>query len=251
MRFKRSRGQVLIITALAIALAILSTQIYIYQIEKNEASADLSSLGDYVLSIEQGSRHVVIASLLNISSGGAISNLLENLKRWEEFVGADYHFGSCNINATPSSQPPYQDGVVLNWEVEGMGVTGAYAVFILNVSGRGAEVNWSYITNITTMAMVSGSYTRVLGNLTQVTVFLNLLNEGEPALSGNTTLSYRINGDWKNPVELESYSLLDFGNGTYRFSFTDTIPGNQVQVRVEAYDLRNIFVRAEATLGEV
>ena len=250
MSSRRVRGQVLVLAALTLSLAILSTQAYIYRRSRTEASADWSALSDYVLSIEQGSRHVVVASLINISQGGAASNLGGNLDRWETFVSGDYQFGRCDLNATPASQPPYSGGIWLNWGTNGRGVSSASADFTLNISGRGAEVDWSFTQNITTTAVISGSYTRGLGNIKQVTVLLNLLNEGAPALAGRVTLAYLSGGTWRDPAELGSYSRQDFGNGTYRYSFTDAIPGNQVQVRVQVHDRRGIYVQAEASLSE-
>jgi hypothetical protein len=247
---RRGRGQVLVLAALTISLVILSTQAYIYHLSRTGASAGWSALSGYVLSIEQGSRHVVAASLINVSQGGEASSLGGNLDRWEAFVEGDYRFGHCNLNSTVASQTPYVDGVRLDWETDGMGVSSASADFALNLSGRGAEVDWSFNVNITTTAMISGSYVRGEGDIKHVKVILDLLNEGEPALAGIVNLSYHKEGEWRDPAELDSYSQQDFGNGTYRYSFTDTIPEAQVHVRVQAYDRRDVFVQAEADLSE-
>jgi len=249
MRSRPGRGQVLVLAALTISLAILSTQAYVYQLSRTEASAGWSALSDYVLSIEQGSRHVVVASLINVSRGGASSNLGDNLDRWESFVSGDYSYGRCDLNATAISQAPYSDGVWLDWGTEGKGVSSACADFTLNLSGRGADVDWSFTENMTTTVLISGSWVIVETNLKKVTMVVNLLNEGEPALAGTITIAYH-NGSWRDPTQLESYSWQDFGNGTYRYSFTDTLPGAQVQVRAQAYDRRDIFVQAEASLSE-
>ena len=103
---------------------------------------------------------------------------------------------------------------------------------------------------ITTTAMISGSFVRMGGNIKQVTVILDLLNEGVPTLAGFINLVYLNEAKWCDPADLDSYSWQGFGNGTYRYSFTDDIPGVRVQVRFQAYDRRGVFVQAEAILRE-
>lgn len=80
----------------------------------------------------------------------------------------------------------------------------------------------------------------------RVTVFVTLLNEGAPALAGSIALMYDNRG-WMDPTLLDDYTHTDFGNGTYRFSFSDKL---SARVRVQAYDCRGIFVQADASLIE-
>ncbi|KON29556.1 hypothetical protein AC482_06140 [miscellaneous Crenarchaeota group-15 archaeon DG-45] len=251
MRSMSYRGQVLVLAALTISLAILSTQAYVYRLSRTEASAGWIALSDYVLSIEQGSRHAVVASLVNVSRGGASSNLRENLDRWEAFVGGDYSYGRCDLNATTASRAPYSGGVWLDWGASGRGISSACADFILNLSGRGAEVDWVFDVNVTTTALVSGSYEQVDKDYKLVSLGVNVLNEGEPSLAGAITISYSSskNETWGDASTLGDYSWRDFGNGTYGYSFTvDVKEKEDVYIRAEVYDLRGIFVQAETTL---
>ena len=247
---KSHRGQVLVLAALTISLAILSTQVYVYRRSRVEVSANWDALSDYLLSIEQGSRHVIVASLINVSNRGAHSNLRGNLDRWESLVVGDYQYGRCDLNATAVSQIPYSEGVRLDWGIDGKGVSSASADFFLNLSGKGAEIVMNYKVNITTTALVSGSFVSLGGNFKQVTVLFNLLNEGEPALAESIYIAYSKEAIWWDPSLLESYSRQDFGNGTYLYSFNDDIPGNQVTVRFQTYDRRAVLVQVEATLHE-
>jgi len=64
----RRRGQVLVIAALAIALSILAVQVYLYDLSETSISSNFDRLSDYILSIKQGSSHVVETSL--VDSGG-------------------------------------------------------------------------------------------------------------------------------------------------------------------------------------
>jgi len=59
------KGQVLVIAALAIALSILAIQVYLYDLRESSVSSNFDSLSDYILSIEQGSGHVVETSLVD------------------------------------------------------------------------------------------------------------------------------------------------------------------------------------------
>jgi len=245
------RGQTLVPAALAMSLVLLSTSVYVYSNSRFEPSPNYSYMSDYALSAAKGSFHVVTASLVNVSRGGASSNLGTNLDRWESFVGDDYRFGRVDMEATLEATSPYSDGVYLNWGTSGVGVSSACADFVLNLSGRGAEIDWGYSVNMTTSVEASGTYTNLGGDRKDVAVTLGLYNEGSPALGGSTTLEYLKSGQWENASQATGYSRTDYGNGTYRFIFNDDIPGTPVYVRVKIYDRRGVFVQAEATLAEV
>ncbi len=246
---KRRKGQVLVVAALAIALTILTTQAYVYELNRTKIFSEHGLLGDYILGIRQESRHVVTASLVNVSRGGAASNFKANLERWEVFVAGGYSLGRCDLNATPASSPPYSDGIWLDWGTNGSGVSSACADFALNLSGRGVEVDWSFTINVTSSVDVSGSYDDLGDDSKEVYVSVNLENEGSPALAGSIVLEYLKSGSWEDPKNLGSYMELDCGDGTYRYTFVDTIPGTFVRVLVQVNDLRGVFVEAEASLS--
>lgn len=248
MRGWRRRGQILIIAAFGMAIVLLSTQAYIYKVSRGQVSSGYDSLGDYVLSVKLGSEHAVTAALINVSNGGATANLEDNLDRWEAFVAGDYRFGRCDLNSTLASQSPYSQGIWLDWGTDGVGISSACSYFTLNMSGRGAEVDLSYEVNVTTSVLMMGSYSDLGNDSKAVTIIVNMYNEGTPALENSTTLVYMKFGSWEDPTVLGDYSALDYGNGTYLYVFTDTIPGIQVPVRIQVYDLRGVFVQAEATL---
>jgi hypothetical protein len=251
MRRGRKKGQVLVIAAFGMALILLSTQVYIFKVKRGQSSSDHDFLGDYVLDIKLGSDHAVVASLINVSNGGPASILGDNLERWEVLVAGDYRFGRCDLNSTLASQPPYSQGLWLDWGNEGVGLSSASSYFNLNIGGRGVDVNLDFDVNVTTTVLLSGGFSVLGGDSKAVTVYLNLLNEGRPALHGSTTLTYqRTPGQWADPTVLDDYSAVDYGNGTYRYSFSDSIEGETVSVRVQTYDLRGVFVQAEATLTE-
>jgi len=242
----RSSGVTLVVAAVVISLLLFSTQIYIYRLSRTRTDENYGTLSDYILGIEQGSRHVVVASLINVSQGGSVSNFGYNLNRWESFVASDYKFGRCTLNSTLTSETPYSGGIWLSWGTEGMGVSSASAVLTMDIGGRGVEVDWSFTENITTTLLVSGRFETVQANIKRVTVFVHLLNEGAPALADSIDLMYQ-RGGWRDPTILDDYDQTDYGNGTYRFSFSDELPVSEIIIRVQAYDCRGISVQADAS----
>ena len=250
MRANSRRGQVLIVAAFAISILLLSANVYIYRNSRIDASPAYGTLIDYAQHIRLGSIHAVTASLVNVSNGGASSNLGDNLDRWEAFTRGDYRFGICDLNATLGSQVPYSDGIWLDWGVSGVGVSSAYIDFTLNISGRGAEVDWAFPVNRTTEMRVSGSYAVIMGDQKDVAVTMSMLNEGSPALAQSYILEYLDAGLW-NDASLEGdYTAMDYGNGTYRFTFSANIPGAQVDIRMQVIDVRGVFVQAQEALSE-
>jgi len=252
MTRRSKRGQLLVLTALTISLIILYTQAYIYRLSENDNSAGYSLLGDYILSVKQGTEHVVVASLINVTNGGDPSQLRANLGRWKSILSSDYILGSTSLNYTMEAQAPYSDGIWLSWGDNGTGASSASADFELSIGGRGADLNCSFRYNVTTAISVTGHYVQVGSDpdLKEVTVEMELFKDGKYALAEDLTLLYYSNGSWLNPEILPSFTISDFGNGTYRLSFVDAIPGSSVRVLVSAYDQRGIYVRSEATLNE-
>lgn len=250
MKIGFRQGQILIVAAFAISIIILSANVYIYRTSRIDASPVYSTLTDYAQHIRVGSIHAVTASLVNVSNGGAISNLGVNVDRWESFTRRDYRFGICALNATLGSQIPYSDGVWLDWGVSGIAVSSAYVDFTLNIIGPGAEVDWAFSANRTTEMRISGRYAVIVGDQKDVTVTMIMLNEGSSALAQSVTLEYLNTGVW-NDASLEGdYLEMDYGNGTYRFTFSANIPGAQVDIRFQASDLRGVFVQAQESLAE-
>ena len=250
MRAGSRRGQVLIVAAFAISILLLSANVYVYRNSRIDSSPAYGTLIDYAQHIRLGSIHAVTASLVNVSNGGSSSNLDDNLIRWEAFTGGDYRFGACDLNTTLGSQTPYSDGLLLDWGTSGVGVSSAYADFTLDISGRGAEVDWDFSVNRTTEMRVSGSYAVIAGDQKDVSVTMGMINEGSPALAQSIFLEYLDTGLW-NDASLEGdYMAMDFGNGTYTFTFSADIPGAQVDIRMQGIDERGVFVQAQEALSE-
>jgi hypothetical protein len=104
-----------------------------------------------------------------------------------------------------------------------------------------------YALNITTSLVVEGVYRTLAGNVKEINVTCNLYNEGNPVLAQNMTIFYESSGSWLHADERSNYSLVDYGNGTYRISFEAEVLEESVNVSTQVYDLREIYVQTNTT----
>jgi len=250
MNRKQSSGQVILIAVLAIALILLSTQIYVFEVQMSRGNFNSSPLNDYIFAIKLGSRNVVIGSIANASESGSSTTFVANLDRWVALVNKQNQFGRSALNYTVEETTPYSSGIWLFWGTNGFGVSSASVQFTLNLSDREADADLSYFINITTTLTVKGSYRTILGDEKQVNVTVNLLNDGKPALANQITLYYRILNTWSVPNASNNYAVTDYGNGTYVTSFLANIPSQTVEVSVSVRDQRQILVKTNATCSQ-
>ncbi len=241
----RNSGQILVISVLVVSLVLLSTQLYIYEIGRSLETQSIR-VNDFILAMKLGSRHVVTGSLASISAGGVNSTLSTNLERWGSFAGNFYQFGKPTLNSSLPSVPPYTNGTYLSWGTDGFGVSSACVDFSFSLTDRQVTAQLPYTVNITTSLRVEGVFRRTQGAFKQVNVTINLSNEGDPALARNLTVLYESQG-WFVP----DFQNTDYGNGTYVASFEADFPGNEVYVSAQVYDLREVYVQANATCIDV
>lgn len=247
----RGRGQVLIIAALAIALTIMSTQVYVYRLYSTGVASDFDLMTDYIIGLELGARHVVKASLISISQGGDVSKLSGNLDGWEVFVGGDYRFGRCEVDYVLQSQSPYSEGVWFDWGTDGVGISSACVNVTYGIKGRGVEVDGSIEYNASSMVTSTGSWSQGSGASDKVVNGeINVYNEAAPAMAGNITIQYFNLVSWEDASLRPDFSLTNYGNGTYLYAFTITQSGSDVDIRIQVYDLKGVYVEAEETFYE-
>ena len=251
MKKRNLSGQVLLVSVLIIALLLLSTVLYVYDLGKAIDEGRQNSSSDFILAVKLGSKHVLVGSLANVSQGGVNQTLGINLEKWSSFVGRQYQFGKPILNFTLREATPYSSGIWISWGTDGLGVSGAHANFTLKLLDREVNVNLKYATNITTTLSIQGTYKKIQGNTTQVNVTCSTLNEGEPALAKNITPYYRDLDDWLVPDPQNNYAIMDYGNGTYFMSFVADISSSTVDVSVHVSDQREINVQANVTCIEI
>ena len=249
-RCRQNSGQVLVITSLILILLLFSTTLYVAETEKNTpisyAEADIS-----LLAIRLGTVHSVVSALANISNGGSVDVLAENLNRYEFVVLSNSYGSMIKVDWTPLNVAPFQDGVWLSWDQNGFGVSSILADFALNCTGISKNQYAQHTVNVTSAVSLSGQYTPLNGSSKQTEATVSILNEGKPALAKNFTVYYENDGSLLTEqwIKVISPRVIDYRNGTYLFSFTaeTTNPSDPLLVSVHSHDLRSIFVRANVT----
>ncbi len=234
------------LAVLVVSLVLLSTQLYIYEVGKSLEETGSIRVNDFVLAVKLGSKHAVAGSLANVSGGGDGSVLFSNLERWAMFTGGFYQFGKPVLNFTLKNTSPYTNGIYLSWNTDGFGVSSAYADFNFSLSDGQVDVQLPYTVNVTTSLVVDGGYRALIGNVKEIKVTCNVLNEGSPALAENMTVLF-YSGSWLRADEQTGYSFADYGNGTYLISFEADIPEESINVSAQINDLREIYVQANVT----
>jgi len=247
-KFKlNSSGQLLIVAALAIAILISSTTIYVYELSKETKGTDALSISNFALALKQSTKNTVMSSLANVSNGGEKAVLTINLNGFSRVLRSLNLFGICHLAFTPLNNSNYDGGVRLSWNASDVGISSAYANFTLNVYGQTAEIAVGYAINVTTSIAVNGSYTALESGEKLVNLTCKMFNEGEPALAKNITLFYENLGNWTLVDASNNLSIVDYGNGVYSITFTVKITSDVVPVSVHVHDLRDIFVKANTT----
>jgi hypothetical protein len=251
---RRNSGQVLIIASLVVTLLLLSTALYVSEIEKNAAVHE-QRVNPAFSAYKLGVTHTVISALANISNGGSTDVLVADLNQFETVVESHSFNAIFKMDFTPLNTTPYQDGVWISWGSSGRGISSAYVNLVLNASGTSATYYSEYVINVTSEIDVNGYYTLLTGSQKQVNLTCNVLNEGKPALAQNFTVYYEQDGslspeEW---VQVASPSITDYGNGTYAISFTaeTTNPEDPMLVSVHSHDLRYILTKANVTCTQV
>ena len=242
-----SSGQLLIVAALAIAILISSTTIYVYELSKETNITDTRSINNFILALKQSTMNAMESSLANVSNGGEKTVLTTNLDALSQVFRSLNHFGICQLDSAVFNDSTYDSGTWLSWNTSDLGVSSAYANFTLNVYGMTSTITMDYAINITTTLAVNGSYVSLGGETKLVSLTCKIYNEDEPALAKNITLFYENLGNWTQVDASNNLTILDYGNGTYLISFTVTTSSDPVQVLTHAYDLRDILVKANTT----
>jgi hypothetical protein len=240
-------GQIIVVTALLIALIITSTATYIYELSGNIGNAGSYTLNDLIESIELGSRHAIVSALANITSGRQNQTLTTDLNDWTTAVGQQYWLGKITLNYALRDASPYTSGLYISWGAVGSGVSEAYVSFQLNGSGSEIVMQRSYYVNVSSRLRVAGFMTQNTSGTKQVAVSCSLFNDGEPALAKKLAIYYRESTEWTAPNATNNYVLRDYGNGTYTAVFNVETVATWLDVSAGLFDARQIFVQANTT----
>jgi hypothetical protein len=247
-KFKiNSSGQLLIVAALAIAILISSTTLYVYELSMETDNTDGSLTLHVVLALQQSIRNAMISSLANVSNGGEKAVLTANLNMLSQTIKGLKSSGIYCLSFTLLNDSGYDEGMRFSWDKNGYGVSSAYANFTLEIQGMVENSLVTYTVNVTTAAVINGYYTQLANGEKLVNLICNVYNEEEPALAKSISLFYERSGTWVPVDSSNNLSITDYGNGTLVLLFTVEVPSNYVQVSAHIHDLRDIFVQANTT----
>lgn len=250
-RFRRNNsGQLLILSALAVAILTTSTLGYIYELERQPVASTDDRLSNVVLMLKQGSRNTVIESLANISISGDFSVLSTNLDRLSGLYGNLSYLRACTLESAPLNDLVYESGTLLSWNDSGQGVSASFVNFTLGVQDESSQVSAMYAVNITSAIVVNGSWaSNEAGKLVSVSVSIS--DESGSALAQNISAYFFDGGNWSQ-VSSNLLSCTDFGNGTYQLYFETSASSEAIPVSIHVIDAREILVIANTTcLGQV
>ncbi|RJS81016.1 hypothetical protein CW707_04425 [Candidatus Bathyarchaeota archaeon] len=241
-----SSGQLLIVAALAIAILIASTTLYVYELSKEQTGAGPPAMNDFILAVKQNTRKALISALANFSNGGENTVLTEDLSEFAQVLISLKVPGVYKLTYTVLNSSGYENGFRLSWNTNNIGSSSAYANFTLEAYEIPSNITLQYAVNITTTVTLQGSYT-LTGTEKNVTLTCKVFNEEEPSLAKNITVYYEDAGSWIQANASNNLIITNYGNGTYTINFTVQTSSNVLQVSAHVYDLRGIFTRVNAT----
>lgn len=214
------------------------------------AMKDVTTTNYDMKAIRLSTTNTIISALANFSNGGERKVLTEDLNRLSSKTSDQFYEGQCALQFTPFNSSSYIDGLYVISGQNSAGISSSYVNFIVNFSGP-TEVYYSeFSTNVTTTLTVGSTYTSN-GTEKTVNVTCQMLNENEPALVKDITLSYQnvTDGPWTT-MNSNDLNVNDFGNGTYLISF-NVQAQDFLQVSANAHDGRDVLVVANATSTQV
>ena len=250
MMKRQTSGQALIITSLVIAMLLLSTTYYVFEIKRSASREEATT--DFALNmIKQATINTMISALANFTNGGGQSVLAIDLSRLSSNIEDHFYKGQCLIQFTPLNASPYRDGTWISWEDNGSGISSADASSTVNFSDSTATYYSEFETILTTRLLLESAYL-TNGTEKNVNVTCTLYNENEPALANDIVITYQneTDGPWITVDSSNNPDTVDYGNGTYLLSFNVDMQ-SFLRVSANVHDMRDILVIANTTSMEV
>ena len=241
---RNSSGQVLIVSALLIALLFLSTALYVIEVGKQVPT--VAAENDVFAGYKQSARSTLISALANKTGGGNSDILGTDLAELKTVILSNSYQAMLTMDSNTLNSSGYQNGFLISWGANGKGVSSAYATFALASCSPSASSKMEYAVNVTSEVHLSGNTQQQNDTTKQVNLTVNVLNEGKAALAQNFTFSYQDATDW---IQVAFPSTTNLGNGTYTVSFTAETPqlNDPLVVSLLCLDSRGIFVGANLT----
>ncbi len=248
--FRRDcRGQVIVVTALLVAVILLTTAMYVIETQKSTPTIQ-ESTGVPIDSYRTAVKSTLVSALANVSGGGNSAILASDLTELKTIILARSYESQLTLTYNLLSSGGYTDGLRVYWGSSGDGLSSAYATVSCSSSSYSGGSEVSYIVNVTSRVHMNGNYMQLNETHKQVNLLIELSDESGPELAHSVTLSYLNASSW---VLADSPSITDFGNGTYTATFlaqTGQID-EPLDVSTVCLDARGISVGANVTCSRV
>jgi hypothetical protein len=251
--FRRNNsGQVLIISALLVALILLSTALYVIQTEKNGPEVQVQENGFFAY--QQSARNTVISGLANATNGGDSSILTSDLSEFTSAVTSHSYQSLLQIRTQAANAAPYDGGLWISWGTNGYGVSSGCCTFNFESYASKQTSNMQFTANVTSEISLSGNYVNQNGTK-QVNLTVNVLNEGKGSLAKNLDFYFDLDGS----LSTSDWTKVDYANiicnrdGSYVVSFvceTEQL-NNPVYALVSCLDERGVLVKASVAAVEI
>jgi hypothetical protein len=244
--FRRdNKGQVIVITALLIALIILSTVVYVTAILKQAPTVEANQYDVYP-QYYQSLRNTIISALANITKNGNTQVLNVDISKLNQVFSSHYYGSMLHINCTLGNDSLYQNGLWISNQQKNHAVIGAQVIYQLNSIGNAKISNAQGTVNVISEAYLSGNCIQINETTKLATLTTQVLNEGKPALAAGFTCYYQNGTDW---TKAENFDITDFGNGTYTIVLLAQLsqPSNQIVASLNVLDQRGINMSVNAT----
>jgi len=240
-----SSGQVLIVSALLVALLLLSTALYVIDVGKDIPTVDANE-GNVFSGYQQSTRSALISALSNATGGGNTDILGADLAELRTVLLSNSYQAMLTMDYSTLNSSGYENGLRISWGADGKGVSSAYTTFVFGSSSPLVTTNLEYTINVTSAVNLGGSYRQLNETTKQVNLTISVFNEGKPTLANEFVFSYINPSGW---IQVDSQNTTNFGNGTYTASFTaDTLQLNDpLVVSLLCQDTRGISIGATVT----
>jgi hypothetical protein len=242
-------GQVIVITALLIAVLSISTAIYVIETERQVPQVDSNETNSFS-AYKQAMTNTLISALANITNGGDSTILAVNLDELKEAIVLHSYQSMFQLDFTLINSSPYQNGIYLSWGTNGYGISSTCVDFALKTFSFSTTSSLTYTVGVATEAHLAGNCLQINDTADQVNLIINLLNEGKPALGRDFSFYFQNASRW---LKVDKPTVIDFYNGTYTASFiAETGQLNEnLLVSMLCWDQRFISVGANLTLTNV
>lgn len=247
--FRRNcSGQVIIVTALLVAMILLTTALYVIEVEKSVPTVDANSAGSFDAYLP-ALRSTLISALANASAGGNSDILKSDLAQLKTAILSHSYDALLTMDYSTKNSGGYTNGLNIAWGSSGSGVSEASASFTFSSSSTTGKSDAAYTVELSSRLQASGSYSEQNGTK-QVNLTVNVLNDGSPALAESFGFSYQTSQGW---VQVDSLAIVDHGNGSYSISFTAETgqTGEPLVVSAVIVDERGISVGANLTCNPI